>query len=102
MLTLTGRGAGDFCRIQARALLDAFFMPSREAASAGGETPALGIQFARPASRADKWPLRHWFCQVTGFSPAGNRDKRGNRLPAAPPGVMVVRTAENIPAINPE
>jgi hypothetical protein len=42
------------------------------------------------------------FCQVTGFSRSGNRDKRGNRLPAAPSGVMVVQTAENIPAINPE
>ena len=38
--------------------------------------------------------------RLPGFSRAGNQDERGNRLPAAPPGVMVVRTAENIPAIT--
>ena len=40
------------------------------------------------------------FCQVTGFSRPGNRDKHAHRLPAAPPGVMVVQTAGKPPAIT--
>ena len=40
------------------------------------------------------------FCQVTGFSRPGNRDKHAHRLPAAPPGVMVVQTAGKTPAIT--
>jgi hypothetical protein len=42
------------------------------------------------------------FCQVTGFSRPGNRDKHAHRLPAAPPGVMVVQTAGQTPGNNPE
>jgi hypothetical protein len=42
------------------------------------------------------------FCQVTGFSRPGNRDEYADRLPAAPPGVMVVQTAGKHPGNNPE
>jgi len=53
------------------------------------------------------WPTRpgtahRAFCQVTGFSRPGNRDKRADRLPAARPGVMVVQAAENTPGNHPE
>src|SRR6266545_5487493 len=37
------------------------------------------------------------FCQVTGLSRPGNPDKHAHRLPAVPPGVMVVPTAGKTP-----